>query len=87
VQQECHRQAIPSKNRFYVAKKRAGGVVVAVVVAGSGVSILCGKQPTWVTHRLRWVLDPFDLTFFLSPDGSIAEGIWRFTYPVAAIHP
>jgi hypothetical protein len=35
---------------------------MAVVVAGSDVSISCGKQPTWITHRLGWVHDAFGLT-------------------------
>jgi hypothetical protein len=42
---------------------------MTVVVAGSDVSIPCGKQPTWITHRLRWVHGAFALTLFLIPDG------------------
>jgi hypothetical protein len=48
---------------------------MAVVVAGSGVSFPCCKptkdQLAWIATRLRWVLDAFYLTHFLthhSPD-------------------
>jgi hypothetical protein len=54
VQQVCHRQAIPPKNHFYVARKRGGGAVVPVVVAHSGVSIAwkesTQEQLAWVGH-------------------------------------
>jgi hypothetical protein len=60
----------PPKNHFYVAAKRAGGVVMTVVVAGSGFPIPCCEptknQSAWIAMRLQWALGVFYFTPFLT---------------------
>ena len=55
---------------------------MTVVVAGSDVSIPCGKQPTWIAHRLRWVNGAFALTLFLIFDGPDRRSLSAFRLPL-----